>query len=144
MFRLITLGCFVLSIFLAIGTTAFSATNNNYEMTQILSTSKNVANMMRREGGREEYNRLMARVIPVERLFKQGIMVPKKEMVVALLRLRAEVLYRNATLNIGGLAYYAPAKNTKKEIQLLQFVNRLQYQLHNIEKRINKVLGDRK
>ena len=45
MFRLITLGCFVLSIFLAIGTTAFSATNNNYEITQIISVSKNVANM---------------------------------------------------------------------------------------------------
>ena len=143
MFRLITLGCFVLSIFLATGTTAFSATNNNYEITQIISVSKNVANNMRREGGKEEANRLMARVIPVERNFKQGVTVPQKEMVVALLRLRAEVLYRNAMLNLGW-AYYAPARNNKTEIAVLQFINRLQYQLHNVEKRINKVLGDRK
>ena len=141
MFRFVTLVCFAFSLLFV--TPTFSATNNNYEITQIISVSKNVANMMRREGGKEEANRLMARVIPVERNFKQGVTVPQKEMVVALLRLRAEVLYRNAMLNLGW-AYYAPAKNNKTEIAVLQFINRLQYQLHNIEKRINKVLGDRK
>ncbi len=141
MFRLITLVCF--SFLLLFVTPAFSATNNNFEITQVILISKNVANMMRKEGGKEEAERLMARVIPVERNFKQGITVPQKEMVKALLRLRAEVLYRNAMLNLGW-AYYAPAKNNKTEIAVLQFINRLQYQLHNIERNINKVLGDRK
>ena len=141
MFRLVTLVCFVSSLLFA--TPAFTTTNNNFEIAQIISISKNVANMMRREGGKEEANRLMARVIPVERNFKQGIMYPQKQMEIALLHLRTEILYRNAMLNLGW-GYYAPAKNNKREIDLLQFVNRLQYQLHNIEKRINKVLGDRK
>lgn len=118
-----------------------AAENNNYQISQIISVSKNVANQMRREGGTKEAELLMARVLPVENLYRQGITFPQKEMEVALLRLRAEVLRRNAALNLGW-AYYAPAKNNKTEVQVLQFINRLQYQLHNVDKRIDKVLGD--
>ena len=118
-----------------------AAENNNYELSQIISVSKNVASQMRREGGAQEAESLMDKVLPVEKFYKQGFSPRQKEMEVALLRLRAEVLRRNAALNLGW-AYYAPAKNNKLEIKVLQFINRLQYQLHNVDKRIGKVLGE--
>lgn len=141
MFRFIATFVFLCFFSFASFNAVLAVENNNYELSQIISVSKNVASQMRREGGAKEAESLMDKVLPVEKLYKQGVSSKQKEMEVALLRLRAEVLKRNAMLNLGW-AYYAPAKNNKTEVQVLQFINRLQYQLHNVDKRIGKVLGD--
>lgn len=141
MFRHFVMCTMVILLWLFIFTTSTYAgvRNFDFEVNQVISETKQVANFIKKAGGEKDANRLIKCVRAVEDDFKAG---KREKLLKSLKALRAEVVLRHAYLNIA-LAYLVGKQNTKTEVKALQFINRAEYILKSIEKRINKIIGDR-
>lgn len=135
--------CLMCAIFFSTNSYAYNEKaeipNFNFEVTQVISETKVVANLIKEAGGEKDAGYLLDRVRVVEEDFRTG---EKEKLLVSLQALRAEVLRRHAFLNIA-LAALIGKENSATEIRALQFINRVEYMLKSIEKRINKIRGDR-
>lgn len=141
MFRrfLVICSLWILALAFATSTSHASTVNLDFEVTQVISETKVVAQLIKKAGGIEEAKILLERVHIVERDFQTG---ENEKLLISLQSLRAEVLRRHAYLNIA-LAYLIGKDNTKRELEAIKFINRAEYLLKSIEKRINKIRGDR-
>lgn len=141
MFRVFLFICSlcIFSLTFASSTSHATTANFDFEVTQVISETKMVAHLIKEAGGTEDANSLLERVYIVEHDFQER---EKEKLLISLQSLRAEVLLRHAYLNIA-LAYLTGKENNKIETQALQFINRVVYLLKSIEKRINKIRGDR-
>lgn len=141
MFRVFLLICSLLIFVLnfAVSNSYATVANLNFEVTQVISEAKQAASLIKKAGGTKDAECLLERARIVEQDFQAG---QKEKLLISLQSLRAEVLRRHAYLNIA-LAHLVGKENTKTEIKALQFINRVEYLLKSIEKRINKIRGDR-
>lgn len=111
----------------------------NLEVFQVIEETTTVANFIKRAGGEKDAELLIKRRNIVQEKQQEN---DRRGLLIALQSLRAEVLLRHAYLNIA-LAALIHRQNTTQEIRALQFINRAEYLLKSIEKRINSILGDR-
>ena len=109
------------------------------EVSQVISETTTVASFIKQAGGEKDADVLLKRrdIVREKQLARD-----RTKLLIALQSLRAEVLRRHAYLNFA-LAGLVERQNTEKEIRALQFINRAEYLLKSIEKRINSILGDR-
>ncbi len=135
-------GLFVFfAMFLTSTCESFASGSNTLEreVPKIITETTTVANFIKQAGGEKDANILFKRCGIVQQHY-----VAKNEvrLRIALQSLRAEVLRRHAYLNFA-LAKLVERQNSEKEIRALQFINRTEYLLKSIEKRINAILGGR-
>ena len=109
------------------------------EVSQVILETTTVASFIKQAGGEKDAGILLKRRDIVQ---EKQLARDRTKLLIALQSLRAEVIRRHAYLNFA-LAGLVGRQNTEKEIRALQFMNRAEYLLKSIEKRINSILGDR-